>query len=111
MKKLSYILSVGLLSTGLFSCGGGDSALDIKVEDLESSCDFVDALHQVSEEMVAFIEDGELSDDEKETFTKLQEKGEEIDKIARDKFERSEAEQCKNWEEMRKQSEKLEPYM
>ena len=111
MKKLSYILGVGLLSTGLFSCGGSSSALDIKVDDLETACDFVDALHQVSEEMVSYIEDGELSDDEKETFNKLQDKGDEIDGVARDKFERSEAEQCEKWDEMREHSDKLSEFM
>jgi len=111
MKKLTYILGVGLISTGLFSCGGSSSALDIKVEDLETACDFVDALEQVSNEMVSFIEDGELSEDEKETFSKLEDKGNKIDEIARDKFERSEAEQCESWNKMREHSDKLDPYM
>ncbi len=61
--------------------------------------------------MSVMIEDGEVGADEEEEFGKLINKIEEVDEVARTKFERPEAEECEKWESMRKKSEELEPFM
>jgi len=99
-----------ILSLGLSSCAE-QKALDINVAELETACDFVDALGKVVDEMTVLVEDNELSSDEEELFGKLKAKGDEISQVAESKYDRGEAEKCPNWESFRKKSEGLEEYM
>ena len=110
MKKSFIIGSALMLFVSVTSCGG-EKALDIDVASLETACDVVNALDLIATEMNAMVEDGEVGSDEEEEFEKLVNKIEEVDDVARTKFERSEAEQCDKWESMRKKSEELEVYM
>ena len=110
MKKSFIIGSALMLCVSVTSCGG-EKALDIDVANLETACDVVNALDLIATEMNAMVEDGEVGTDEKAEFEKLVNKIEEVDDVARTKFERSEAEKCDKWDAMREKSDKLEAYM
>jgi len=109
--KNSFIIGGALMLCFTATSCGGNKALDINVAELDTACEVVDALDLIATEMFVMTEDGEIGADEEEDFGKLINKIEEVDEVARTKFERSEAEGCEKWESMRKKSEELEPYM
>ncbi len=111
MKKSILIIGSALmLCLSVTSCGE-KSALEINIDELNSACDFVDALDQIVREMSTIIADGELASDEEELFEKLSDKAEEVSNAAESKYDRSEAEECPSWETMREKSEKVQEYM
>jgi hypothetical protein len=110
MKKSFIIGSALMLCFTVTSCGG-KKALDINVADLETACDVVDALDMIATEMSAMVEDGEVGADEEAEFEKLVKKSDEVDEVARNNFERSDAEACEKWDAMREKSKALQDFM
>ncbi len=110
MKRGIIGLSIGVVLS-LSSCGDESvSALDIDVQGLSTACEAVDALNQISDEMIEMIGEDGVTDAEKEVFDKLSAKAEEVDDYAQNNFEREDAQACENWEEMRTKGGDLSDY-
>lgn len=110
MKNLYLIASVLFISMTIAGCGS-KSALDINVAELDTACDFVDALDQVATEMMEITGDGDISTDEEEKFEKLVKKVEEVSDAAESKHDVSEAKKCPNWDTLQEKVDELEDYM
>lgn len=107
LNKKSFLLV--LITFAIISCSKKPE--DIKLSDLKSSCDYVDALEIVIDEglllfKVKKIE--ELSTEENLYLNKLYEKLEEIVEAGDKKFSESEFEECPNYDAVKEKYEKLE---
>ena len=101
MRFLQFVALLVFL--GLASCGG-ESALDIKTEDLESPCDCSTALNKIADEMLPLIErysEGEEKEVEEE-FTLLEKKANQVWKHCETEFELKGMEECSDFDELEK---------
>ena len=104
--------SLLLMALLLNSCGS-KKAKDINIDDLDSACEFVDALEIVADEMIAIKGSKsmeELSETEKADLEALGDKLRDIDRAAGKKFEKEEAEKCGNFKTVEGKFEKIEDF-
>jgi hypothetical protein len=112
MMKYRKILFAGLLLASFSFSSCGKKAMDIQVSELETACDFVDAMELVIDETAALV-DGvtskdALSSSQTTELEALTTKLQEISEAAEAKYTKAEAQECKNFERLREKGEKLE---
>ena len=107
MKKGIKFLTVALIASAtLASCS--QKPEDIKISDLDSVCDYVNAMESVVDAVIKVRTNKDLQDlseEEKEYLDVLKKKLNEIGESA-EKFSRTEAEECSNFELLQKKIQK-----
>jgi hypothetical protein len=111
MKKSILIIGSALMMCLTISSCGGKKALDINVDDLNSACDFVDALELIANEMVEITVDGEIASGQEEQMKKLVDKVDEVSSAAESSYPVSEARECPNWDRLEGKVEMVEEFM
>ena len=111
MKKIQVLFAILLLSSmSLVSCGK-KKAIDIKVADIKTACEFVDAMEMVMDEVTVLVGDAasaEALSAEKQTELKgLADKMSELDGAASKAFSREEAEKCANFNRVNEKGDKV----
>ena len=112
-KKSNIYIFFSILSLAILSSCGGSSAEDIKVSELENACDFTDAMNTCFKEVIALKGDAESADDLTEEDQKrglrLMRKIQKIEKaLKKSGLEKSDLEECPNYEETEELAEELE---
>lgn len=109
MKNVMIALAA-VATIGLTSCGG-ESAEDIKVEDLKEACDCVDAMTTITDEMLSIVDgvedEKDLSEDDKKKIETLSEKMQEVSKHCKSEFDKDEAKDCDGADELKEKGEEL----
>ncbi|MEY3443023.1 MAG: hypothetical protein RLZZ519_1304 [Bacteroidota bacterium] len=112
--KSSNVFFVLICVIGLAVSGCKKSGLDIQVSELNTPCDFVDALNLLLDEAIEVKGDAkspeEMSPEVLSKFGALKTKLEEVDEAAGDKFPKSEAEGCAGFEDMQKKGEQMDDW-
>tara|TARA_B110000305_G_C19303934_1_gene570538 strand:- start:436 stop:768 length:333 start_codon:yes stop_codon:yes gene_type:complete len=107
-KSIKFFGAILLASFIISSCG--TNAKDIKLSDLDESCDYIEAMINCAEEMIAIRGDkniSDLTDEVKEEFEAISDKVEDIEKACKKKYTRAEVEECSRFEEMKKLGDKV----
>jgi hypothetical protein len=112
-KKLNIYIFFSILSLAILSSCGGKSAEEIKVSELETACDFTDAMNTCMKEIIAIKGDAESADDLTEEDQKrglrIVKKVKRITKaLSKAGFEKSDLEECPNYEETEEMAEELD---
>lgn len=91
------------------------SALDIQASDLKSACEFVEALEALMDEMIAVKGNAEsiesLSAADQKKQLALEEKIDEISDAAEEKYPKSEAQKCSQFESLGEKVEQLRGWL
>jgi len=108
--RIKQILAAFLFTALVISCG--NKAKDIDVSELTTECEVADAMLIVVDEVIALGEavDSEegASEEQKEEFKSLREKGQEIEEQSDELgFKESDLEDCPNFETLEKKSKKI----
>ena len=108
MKNLAKSIAVVLFaSMGAIGCT--QKPEDIKLSELESTCDYVDAIEicvDAAIEMMGDKEFEDLSEEEKEYLEVIEDKLEDIERAGSKKFTESEVKECPNFERVKEKVEK-----
>ena len=102
---------VSILFASLVLSGCSSDPKDIKLSDLETVCDYVDAAEKVMDAAISIGEKKDLknlSKEDKEELKALEKKIEEIGKAAEKKFTKAEAQECKSFEKVAEKAESAE---
>jgi hypothetical protein len=103
MKKLMTILIVALFTSMIMgSCS--QKPENIKLSDLETACDYVDAMEKCGDAMIKVMENKkreDLSQEDKDYMKVLNDKLKEIGKAASKKYTEEEAEECPNFQSVK----------
>ena len=110
MKNSITFLGVILFSSLMLSSCGTD-AKDIKLSDLDTACDYVEAMIICAEEMTEIKGNkerrSELSDDEQDEYKEVWDKFRDVSKACRKKYTKAEVEECDDFEELDKLMDEL----
>lgn len=109
--KNTITVVVSLLFASLVLSGCSSDPKDIKLSDLKTVCDYVDAAEKVMDAAIRIGEKRDLknfSEKDKEELKALEKKIEEIGKAAEKKFTREEAQECKSFERVAEKGEAAE---
>ncbi len=112
-KKSNIHVFFSILFLAILSSCGGSSAEDIKVSELETACDFTDAMNTCFKEIIAIKGDAEsaedLTEEDQKRGLRIVKKVKKIQKALRKSdLEKSDLEECPNYEETEELAEELE---
>ncbi len=102
MKKITTFLGVFLFAALILSSCGTD-AKDINVSDLDTPCDYIDAMLVCAEEMTEIKGDqdyDDLSKDDKKEMDAIRDKFKEIGKAGQKKFDKDEVRDCDGFDKL-----------
>lgn len=108
MKNLAIKIAV-VLFISMVTIGCTKKPEDIKLSELETTCDYVDAIEicvDAAIEMMGDKEFEDLSEEEKEYLEVIEDKLEDIERAGSKKFTESEVKECPNFERVKEKIEK-----
>ena len=109
MKKVMTILGVALFASMIMG-GCAQKPENIKLSDLETVCDYVDAMEKCGDAMIKTMENkkGEdLSQEDKDYMKVLKDKIKDIGKAAEKKYTEDEAKECPSFEAVKEKMKKI----
>jgi Spy/CpxP family protein refolding chaperone len=110
MKKITTFLGAALFASLILSSCGTD-AKDIKLSDLDTACDYVEAMIICAEEMTEIKGDhdnrSDLSKDEQEEYKEISQKMRDVSQACRKKFTKAEVKECDDYDELDKLMDEL----
>ena len=95
---------VSLLLISVLASGCSSDPRDIKLSDLKSACDYVDAAEKVLDAAIAIGDNKDLeklTEADKKEIKELEDKMEEIGKAAEKKYTEAEVMECKSFERVK----------
>ena len=106
---MTILGAIIIASSMLISCS--QKPTEIKLSDLKTACDYVDAIEKCFDALIELTGDMENFDDlpknEQEYAKQLEDKLEEIGKAAEKKYTEAEIKECENFERVKEKSEKV----
>jgi len=109
MKNLANSIAVVLFaSMGAIGCT--QKPEDIKLTELETTCDYLDAFEICADAAIEIMGEKEfedLSEEEKEYMEVIEEKIDDIERAGSKKFTKSEIEECPSFERVKEKTEKV----
>jgi hypothetical protein len=106
--KNTITVFVSILFASLVLSGCSSDPKDIKLSDLKSACDYVDAAEKIIDATIDFGKNKDLdnlSKEDKKEIKALQDKIEEIGEAAEKKYTRTELNECKSFERIKEKAE------
>ena len=108
---MKLIFSTFTLAVLMCSCGG-DSAKDIKTDDIEDACDCVDAMHQIMDEMIDLVQtyedvdEADIPEEIELEYEALESKLDDVSGYCKDNFTKEAAQECNGFDELKDKAEK-----
>ena len=109
MKKIMTILGVALFASMIMG-GCAQKPENIKLSDLETVCDYLDAMGKCGDAMIKTMENKkreDLSQEDKDYMNVLRDKMKDINKAAVKKYTDEEAKECPSFEAVKEKMAKI----